>query len=219
MTTGPGDFPIRRATAADAAAIAALHAGRITEGFLPTLGPAFLTRLYRRVVASPDAFAHVACRADGTVVGFCATALDVGALYKRFVVRDGVVAGIVAAPRIVRSLRRVIETLRYPSHSGDLPPGEVLAVAVSADAAGAGLGRRLVLATQHEVRARAVTAVKVVAGSHNTAALALYRSCDFQDAEEIEVHEGVRSTVLVWTASAVDRAAGPDADATSEAEA
>ena len=151
--------------------------------------------------ASPDAFAHVACDGSGNVVGFCATARDVGALYKRFVVRDGVVAGVVAAPRLLRSARRVLETLRYPSHGGDLPPAEVLAVAVGAAASGAGLGRRLVEASMAEVGDRAVTAVKVVAGSHNAAALALYRACDFRDAEEIEVHEGVRSTVLVWSAT------------------
>ena len=40
---------------------------RISEGFLPQLGPAFLTRLYRRIVASPDGFATVAVLDDVVV--------------------------------------------------------------------------------------------------------------------------------------------------------
>ena len=50
---GPAPAPrLRRATVADADAISALHASCIAEGFLVTLGPAFLRRLYRRVVLS-----------------------------------------------------------------------------------------------------------------------------------------------------------------------
>ena len=53
-----GEAPRRRrrddvcgfATDADVHAVAALHAERIAEGFLVTLGPAFLRRLYRRIV-------------------------------------------------------------------------------------------------------------------------------------------------------------------------
>ena len=43
----------------DAWRLADLHARRINEGFLASLGPAFLGRLYRRVVRSPRAFAVV----------------------------------------------------------------------------------------------------------------------------------------------------------------
>ena len=42
---------MRFASVADVDAIAALHAERIAEGFLVTLGPAFLGRLYRRIAA------------------------------------------------------------------------------------------------------------------------------------------------------------------------
>src|SRR5436309_1784719 len=123
------DVRTTRAGRADAPRIAELHAQRITEGFLPVLGEGFLTRLYRRVVASDDAFAYVA-HARGPALGFCAVALDVGALYKRFVLRDGAVAGTLAAPHIVRNARKVMETLRYGAHDDGaaLPDPEILAV-------------------------------------------------------------------------------------------
>ena len=91
---------IRPATDADLDAVATLHATRIGEGFLSSLGPGFLRRLYRRVLRSPDGFVIVAT--DGPrVVGFVAGIGDLGALYRRFVVHDGVAAGVAALPRLV----------------------------------------------------------------------------------------------------------------------
>ena len=191
---------VRTARSVDAKRMGSLHAARIEEGFLASLGERFLARLYRRVVMSPDAFGAVAVDERGEVVGFVATALDVSALYRRFIVRDGVAAGIAAAPKLVRSWRRVLETLRYPSHASSLPAPEVLSVAVDTSAAGRGVGRALLASAQRELERREVQAVKVVAGSHNTAAMALYRSAGFREVETIEVHAGVQSTVLVWDA-------------------
>ena len=65
----------------------------------------------------------------------------------------------------------------------------------------------MLAASKSELVARSVKAVKVVAGSHNEGALALYRSGGFRVVEEIEVHEGVRSSVLVWSDDSL--AAGP----------
>jgi ribosomal protein S18 acetylase RimI-like enzyme len=189
---------IRAGTRADAATVARLHASAIHEGFLPTLGPAFLTTLYRRIVRHPGSFLLVAEGGDG-VDGFIAGTDDVGALYKSFAVRDGVVAGLVAAPRIVRSWRRVWETVRYPAGEHDLPPAELLAVAVDPSARGQGLGRELVGALQAEFTQRHVAAARVTVAANNDNAIALYERCGFRRAAHIEVHEGTPSEVLVWS--------------------
>ena len=189
---------IRPGTLADAHAAARLHASAIHEGFLPTLGPAFLTRLYRRVVRHPDSFLLVADD-RGAVQGFIAGTEDVGALYKSFALRDGVLAGIVAAPRVVRSWRRVWETLCYPSGEQDLPPAELLAVAVAPSARGKGLGRELVAALQSQFERRDVKEARVTVAAHNDSAIALYKRCGFRRAARIEVHEGTPSEVLVWS--------------------
>jgi ribosomal protein S18 acetylase RimI-like enzyme len=192
---------VRMARDTEAAPAAGLHAQRITEGFLPTLGAPFLARLYRRIVRDPGSFLVVAVE-DGSVVGMCACTEDLGALYRAFVVRDGVVAGLRSAPRILRSLPRVIETLRYPGaeDAADLPEAEVLAVAVDASCSGRGIGRAVVEAALAEFDRRRTPAVKVVAGGDNDAALGLYRATGFSDAARLEVHAGTESVVLVRSA-------------------
>jgi ribosomal protein S18 acetylase RimI-like enzyme len=194
---------VRLAGDADTARLAHLHASRITDGFLPSLGPAFLDRLYRRIVRSTDSFAYVVTDdADGHVVGFAAATIDIGKLYRSFAVRDGLVAGVVAAPRLVRSWRRVLETVRYPSSEGaDLPAAEILAVAVEEAAGGRGVGTLVVDAATRRLAERGETAVKVVTGSDNTVALRLYERCGFAVQTRVEVHEGVSSEVLVWNSS------------------
>src|SRR5260221_5884950 len=92
--------------------MSALHASCIAEGFLVTLGPRFLRRLYRRVVLSPRAFAFVV-DTPAAVRGYVACAIDTEAFYRDFVRHDGLVAGAVALPRLVRAPRRVWETWRY----------------------------------------------------------------------------------------------------------
>jgi ribosomal protein S18 acetylase RimI-like enzyme len=193
---------LRLAEGADAGRLAELHATRITEGFLPSLGPAFLERLYRRIVRAADSFAFVVTGDDGHIQGFAAATTDIGRLYREFAVRDGLVAGVLAAPRLLRSWRRVLETVRYPSGEGaDLPDAEILSVAVEADAGGRGIGRTAVDAATRELAARGETAVKVVTGADNTAALRLYERCGYTVHTQVEVHEGVSSKVLVWNSS------------------
>ena len=191
---------VRAATTGDAQAMANLHSDRISEGFLSSLGSRFLQYLYRRVILSSDSFAAVACDEHDVTVGFIATSLAIGRLYRRFILYDGLRAGFFAAPKLLRSWRRVLETLRYPTHTGDLPDPEVLAVAVAESVAGRGVGRALLASAQRELEYRRVDAVKVVAGTHNIAAVALYRAAGFVEMQRIEVHEGVMSSVLVWRA-------------------
>lgn len=190
---------IRLGAAPDARRAAELHASSITEGFLPRLGPRFLERLYRRVVKDTHSVLLVA-EEDGRVVGMIAGTEDVHALYRGFLWRDGAFATLVAAPRVLRNLGAVLETLRYGGSSPtDLPPAELLAVAVDAAARGQGLGRELVDALNTEFARRGVAASKVVVGAANDTALHLYRATGYRDASTVEVHRNVPSQVLVWS--------------------
>ena len=190
---------VRPATTADAPAMARLHAAEIGEGFLATLGPRFLGHLYRLVVRSPSSFAYVAD--DGAaVVGFAAGTENLRGLYRSFILYDGAAVMLASGPRIARSWRRVVETLRYPAREGaDLPPAELIAIAVGHGARGRGLGRDLVDAVTAEFARRGVTAARVVAGADNEAALGLYRACGFRTAATLHVHRGTASEVLTWS--------------------
>jgi ribosomal protein S18 acetylase RimI-like enzyme len=203
-TDAPPEVQLRRAVAADAPRLAQLHAARISEGFLPSLGPRFLTRLYRRIARSPHAFAWVADASrtdthDGGVVAFAAGADDVKRLYREFLMRDGVVAGVLATPCLPRAWRRILETLRYPSTTTDLPAAEVLAVATDASAARRGHGALVVHAVTDELARRGHESVRVTVGADNAAALRFYEACGFECRAKIAVHGDAASEVLVWT--------------------
>jgi ribosomal protein S18 acetylase RimI-like enzyme len=202
-----GQSPIIRfATVADVDAVAALHADRIAEGFLVTLGPAFLRRLYRRIVRSPRAFVLVAdspaaAGAAGAhrVDGFVAVADDTAALYREFVLHDGVRAGLAAAPGILRAPRSVIETLRYGLLSEAGPTGaEILATAVASDRAGQGIGTTIVGAAVEELRRRGAHRAHVVTAADNRAAARVYERGGFRAGGHREVHRGVAQELLVW---------------------
>jgi ribosomal protein S18 acetylase RimI-like enzyme len=192
---------LRLATLQDVHAVAALHANRISEGFLVTLGPAFLRRLYRRVILSHRAFLLVADDA-GVVCGFVAVAENTRALYLEYVLRDGVAASIAAARGISRAPRSVLETLRYGlgsrTHADGAVGAEILATGVAADHAGRGIGSRLVRAAVAELERRGVASARVVTAVGNDAAVHAYERGGFRREGREEVHRGIAQELLVW---------------------
>jgi ribosomal protein S18 acetylase RimI-like enzyme len=191
---------IRPATVDDLPRVADLHVARISEGFLSSLGAPFLRRLYRRVARTDTSFILVD-DVDEVVVGFVAGVANLSALYRTFMIRDGVVAATMAAPKVVRAVPRVIETLKYPSATGEFPDAEILAVAVAVEHTGRGLGTALVRAANTEFLQRNIRAAKVVTTADNIDALAMYHAAGYQRSAELMVHAGRSSEVLVWTAS------------------
>ena len=197
----PG-IELRFARLSDAPAMAALHRSELPDGFLSSLGDAFLVRLYRRVVRSSRSFAIVASTDELAVAGFVAGTEDTGLLYRQFLALDGLVAGLAALPQLLRSPQRVLETLRYGSSGAkepsDLPPAELLSLAVVPEARRRGVGRALVGSFQLELARRGVAASRVVVAASNAAAIDLYRACSFRRVQSFELHQGGRSEVLVW---------------------
>jgi ribosomal protein S18 acetylase RimI-like enzyme len=136
------------------------------------------------------------------VSGFVAGAVSVRSLYREFLWHDGFVASVTSAPRLVRALPRVVETLRYgsqqppgaPAASG--PEAELLSLAVAGDSRRQGVGRVLVDAFFSEAASRNCTSARVVVGASNDAAVALYRQGGFETAVTLEVHEGTPSLLM-----------------------
>jgi ribosomal protein S18 acetylase RimI-like enzyme len=189
---------VRAGRQVDAPAVATLHAERIGEGFLVTLGPRFLTRLYRRMVLSPHALLVVA-ESGAKFVGFVAAATDTRRFYGDFLRRDAVLAALAAAPAGLRTPRRVWETLRYGTSSDDdLPTAEILSIAVVGDAAGQGIGGALLATAQEELARLGSLEARVVTAVGNDAALAMYQRAGFRRRARTEVHAGVPQEVLVW---------------------
>ena len=180
----------------DAGAVAALHAGQISEGFLTFLGPKFLQRLYRRITRTPGSFLLVV-EDGGTTVGFLAGSTDVSALYRSFVWRDGVAAALSCASRLVRSWRQALETFRHGiGRHGE--GTELLAIAVEPTARGRGVGMLLVEGFLEEVGRRGQSAAHVVVAADNDAAVSLYRRAGFHVVERFELHSGTQSLLMQW---------------------
>jgi len=190
---------IRRGTPSDAAAVAALHTESISIGFLVVLGEQFLERLYRRVAADDQSFLLVHVDPAKGLNGFVAVAEDTGKLYRRFLLHDGVQAGLRAAPAVLRHPWKVIETFRYGVDGSATESGaEILATAVAADSRGEGIGRALVATAMEELRRRGIERAHVVTAANNDAAQRAYFACGFQRHSTVEVHRGVVQEVLVW---------------------
>lgn len=185
-------------TVVDADAAATLHAEQISEGFLTLLGPTFLRRLYRRIARVPGSFLLVV-KDGATTVGFLAGSTDVARLYRSFIVHDGAAVALASGGRLLRSWRRVFETLRHGT--GDEARGtELLAVAVDPVVRRRGVGALLVDAFLAETLRRHQDSAHVVVGADNTAAVALYRRAGFQTSHRFEMHRGTESLLMQWTA-------------------
>jgi glycosyltransferase involved in cell wall biosynthesis/ribosomal protein S18 acetylase RimI-like enzyme len=195
-----GDVRIRPARVTDAATLARLHRASMPTAFLPTLGDRFLRRLYRTMVLDPEAVALVADE-GGRVVGFATGVRSVGAFYRRFVRRDGIAAGLAAAPRLVRPsvIKRVIEIARYPSSLDGVPDAELLSIAVDGARRSNGVGSELAGGIARGLAARGVPAFKVVVGADNEGANRFYERLGFASAGATFVHDGTPSNVWVMT--------------------
>ncbi len=197
MTTRDPALAPRRASIADVGAMSVLHASCIAEGFLVSLGPRFLRRLYRRVVLSPHAFAFVV-EAPAGVTGYVACAIDTGAFYREFAARDGLVAVAVALPWLARAPRHVWETWRYGARAERGDAAEVLALAVAPEARGRRIGGALVAAALGEFDERGVGSARVVTAVGNVSAVRAYELAGFRRCGSDEVHRGVSQEVLTW---------------------
>ena len=108
--------------------------------------------------------------------------------------------GLVMLPRaIVRPsvLRGAVETLRYPGEvSEELPPAEILSIAVAESARHKGIGQALMRAALGEFSQRDVCRVKVAVGADNEPANRFYQQCGFRLALTRE-HHGLPMRVYV----------------------
>jgi ribosomal protein S18 acetylase RimI-like enzyme len=205
----PSEVMVRPATPEDAARVADLHMTAINEGFLASLGPRFLGKLYARIVKSPHGFLIVAFDpGPGPVIGFVAGATSVRRLYGEFLLRDGLIAGVSSAPRLVRSIPRVVETLRYGAKDESSPSSkergessegsetELLSLAVAASARGRGAGAKLVRSFHAAAAQAGSRTARVVVAAANETAIRVYLETGFVEAERFELHAGTESLLL-----------------------
>ncbi len=190
-----GPVSLRVGNVTDAPAAALLHGQLISEGFLSSLGSRFLRRLYRRIARASGSFLLVA-ETGGSTIGFIAGSVDVGRLYRSFLLRDGVAAGLSAPVRLFSALPRVLETVNHGRAREGPEGGELLAVAVNPSWRGRQVGRQLVEGFLAELERRGLRAAHVVVGADNARAIAMYARAGFSATRTFEMHRGTQSVLM-----------------------
>lgn len=189
---------IRRAETADSPAIARAHCRQIPWGLLSQCGEEFVTAFYDALIRSPLGFGLVA-EQEGRLVGFTMGVVNWRRFYREFLRRHLRMAVAVFLSSLRRGRwRRLLDTSRYAT-SGDLPPAELISIALEAEARGLGVGAELVRRLLDEFAARKVEAVRVTAGGSNLKAQQLYERTGFRLRSNMEIHQGETAAVYVIT--------------------
>lgn len=181
--------------------IACIHRDSISEGFLSTLGSRFLALLYESIDRAPDCVLIV-IRVDGKIVGFVSGGQTLKQVYKMMLGAWGrLFMALLPAMLSPRKLHRIAETVLFSNKNMggdmDLPPNELLSIAVSKEFRGQGFADQLFNNLVDHFRVRGVEKFKIVVGEALQPAHKFYRRMGAYPVAHAEVHKGSRSTVYV----------------------
>jgi ribosomal protein S18 acetylase RimI-like enzyme len=164
-------------------AVVQLHTKALNGDFLPSLGPAFLTVLYRSIIELNLGFCFVSLDNAEEVSGFVVGTYDSRQLFRTLVTRRlfrftaEVAAALIRKPRLLSS---VFETFLYPSKEGaNVPAAELLVIAVRAPDRNKGVGAALVRRLDETMRRHGIDSYKVTVLASNEVAIEFYRRLGF----------------------------------------
>ncbi len=176
--------------------MAALHCRQIPWGLLSQLGPEFVLTFYTALVRSPLGFAFVA-EDNNRLMGFASGVIHWREFYREFLRRHVLLAARVLTLSVRHGRwRRLFETTRYAA-SSELPPAELVSIAVEPVARALGIGAELVDSILKEFAARRVQWVRVTAGGSNSAANRLYAKMGFRLHSHVEIHPGESAAIYL----------------------
>src|SRR3989344_5052244 len=124
----------------DALKIAQIHKTEIKKGFLSSLKLAFLKNLYLAIIESDIGFC-IAAKKNGNVVGFIAGVIDLNKFYAYFLRKYFFQSLVLLFKKMfnIPHIKKMVETLLYPVKESNLPPAELLTMAVSNQFQGQGV--------------------------------------------------------------------------------
>ena len=170
--------------------IARLHAERIHGGVLPLLGETFLALLYREIAKSEHGTVHEAVQ-DERLLGFIVGTPDIWRCALGFTLSGYLRLAAILSIRIWHPeiRRKFFDALLYPVRKPLLEEGnlraqdkhraELLAIAVSANTEGRGIGRAMVDAFENTLRGKA-GAYFVTTNANDTKSNAFYSALGFE---------------------------------------
>lgn len=180
--------------------VAQLHAAHIDQGFLATLGPGFLSVLYRAIDESPEGVLLVE-EQDGRVVGFIAAAARIAPIYRRMLRYPfRLTRHLLPCCVRPRALRNIMEILRYSKGTGldrALPEAELLSLVVAPQDRGKAVAEHLYGRLADAFRRRGISAFKLIVGEELEPAHRFYRRMGATAAGSIHLHRGRSSSVYL----------------------
>ncbi len=186
--------------------MAAIHCRQIPWGLLSQMGPEFVAIFYAALIRSVLGFAFVA-EDDDEIIGFASGVMHWRKFYREFLRHHALQAARVLMLGIRRGRwSRLLETTRYAA-SKELPPAELVSIAVEPTARASGIGAELVDCILQEFAARRAQWVRVTAGDANSAANRLYAKMGFRLHSRVEIHPGESAAIYVIS----PQEASPDA--------
>lgn len=180
--------------------VAKLHASCIDKGFLSSLGPRFLTVLYRAIDRSDAAVLIVETDNTG-VIGFVSGGRGMGPIYRQML-RDWPKMLLSLAPVVIRPRKvwGVVEILRRGDGRNinlDTPPWELFSIAVAPASRGSGVAERLYSALCRHLKTQGVSAFCIVVGDALRPAKRFYTRLGAEPVSKFCVHGKIPSTIYV----------------------
>jgi ribosomal protein S18 acetylase RimI-like enzyme len=177
--------------------VASLHVRGINTGFISSLGIDFVSALYEAIAKSASSFGF-AIEENNRVLGFVTFSTNLNKLYKSVILKKGWRFALLLAAKMfsLRRIKKVLETLFYPSRvkKMNLPSAELLSIAVDPAICHKGLGTVLVRQSLQRCRELGLDRVKVLVAADNEPANRLYTKCGFKLVGQIDNH-GVPSNI------------------------
>lgn len=180
--------------------VAELHATCIDQGFLSSLGPRFLTVLYRAIDRCDSAVLIVEQDSSG-VIGFVTGGSGMGPIYRQMILNlPALIAALLPVLFKPQQMWGIIEILRrrdQDDFSEDLPNHELFSIAVAQIARGSGTAERLYQKLSAFFLQQHVPAFRIIVGDSLTPAHRFYTRMGAKPVHMLSVHGDSKSTVYV----------------------
>ena len=190
---------ISLATKKDAIQIAKIHKQEINQGFLSQLGIKFLAKLYEAMILSQSSFVVVAKKND-EIIGFISGCINIKEFYKDFLKKYTFWAIIILLPKFlnIKTIKKIVETLKYSKKEEDLPKTELLVIAVEKKLHGQKIAIKMFKFFISELKDRRIKKFRVVVGENLSRAIGFYEKVGFKFHSNIVIHKNNLSRIYIY---------------------
>jgi len=192
-------------------AVAALHIQMLDKSFLATMGPLFLTELYRAMDLAQDCTLIVE-RDGNQLLGFVTGGRSMGPIYRAMLPRVFIWGWALGARLLSpRGLKHVSDILRYTPETGEHQTrAELFSIAVSKEAQGKGVAQLLYSRLITYFQNQDIDSFHIMVGSALAPAHKFYKKMGAIPVCELEVHKGERSTLFIQKTQSEEGLYGPN---------